>query len=414
MRDIPTETFIPTKTFAANVPLEFQLLVVCARTRLDDASSAQLRTLVAAGMDWEEVLKGARHHGVMPLLHRHLSSLGAPGVPAPVLEKLGSYACKNAAHNLMLAHALLHILNTLEQQGVEAVPYKGPVLAGSAYGDLSLRSFKDLDVIVRPQDFGRASETLQNLGYALSDKNPEGHFHESFVQPETGVLVELHHDVIQRRYFPTPLELSRMWRDLTRVPLLGQPVASFRPEDTLLLLCLHGSKHAWQGLTWIGDVSEFVKAHPQLDWQLVLQQAEQARLSRMVSLGLHLAHTVLQAPLPGEVQQVLKSDPKLTKLSRQIVTRMHEKRGPLGEATLTHRLQLAMRSGLLQVPLYLKFVTFLLRPNAQDRAAARLPAGWTFGYYLLRPLRLIRRYLLPQLSAGSKKGPARTMVADRD
>jgi hypothetical protein len=393
---------ISTKTFAASVPLELRLLIICARTRLDDASAAQLRTLVGAGVDWEEVLKGARRHGVMPLLHRHLSGLGTFGVPAPVLEKLGSYARKNAVHNLMLAHALLGVLKALEQQGVAAVPYKGPVLASSAYGDVSLRSFKDLDVIVQPQDFGRASATLQRLGYALSDKNPDGHFHESFVQPETGVQLELHHDVLQRRYFPTPLELSRMWRDLTRVPLLGQPVTSFTPEDTLLLLCLHGSKHAWQGLTWIGDVSEFVKAHPALDWELVLQKAEQARLSRMVLLGLHLAHTVLEAPLPEGVQQVLKTDPKLVTLSQQIVTRMHEKRGPLGEATLTHRLQLAMRSGLLRVPLYLKFVTFLLRPNAQDRAAAHLPAGWTFGYYLVRPLRLIRRYLLPKAKVASK------------
>lgn len=405
---------IPTKTFAASVPLELRLLIICARTQLDDASSVQLRALVGAGVDWEEVLKGARHHGVMPLLHRHLSSLHAPGIPAPVLAELGSYARKNAVHNLMLAHALLGVLKALEQQSVVAVPYKGPVLAGSAYGDVSLRSFKDLDVIVRPQNFKSASATLQRLGYALSDRDPDGHFHESFVHPQTGVMVELHHDVIRRRYFPTPLELSAMWRDLTQVPLLGQPVASFTPEDTLLLLCLHGSKHAWQGLTWVCDVSEYIKAHPELDWELVLRKAAQARLSRMVLLGLQLAHTVLEAPLPGGVQQVLKTDPKLWQLSRQIVIRMYQRSSPLREATLTYRLRLAMRPGLLQLPLYFQFIAFLLRPNAQDRAATQLPAGWQVGYYLVRPLRLIRRYLLPQLSAGSEKARARTVVADRD
>lgn len=36
---------------AESLPLEFHLLVVCARTQLDDVSAAQLRTLVAAGMD---------------------------------------------------------------------------------------------------------------------------------------------------------------------------------------------------------------------------------------------------------------------------------------------------------------------------------------------------------------------------
>jgi len=402
------------KPIAETLPPDLRLLVLCARTRLDDASAAQLRALALAGPDWEGVLEGARHHGIMPLLHRHLSGLGAPLVPASVLAELGLYARTNAVHNLMLAHALLRILAALTERGVEAVPYKGPALAESAYGDVSLRSFKDLDIIVQPQDFGRAADALQSLGYALSDHNPDGHFHESFMHAETGIFVELHHDVIVRRYFPTPLELNLMWRDLTRITLLGQPVASFAPEDTLLLLCLHGSRHAWQGLTWTADVSEFIGAHPQLDWERVVQKAARARLSRMVLLGLQLAHTVLAAPLPGEVQRVLKADPKLEQLARQIVTRMHSKSGPLREATLTHRLQLAMRSGLLRLPLYAQLIALLLRPNAQDRAAVRLPAGWRVGYYFVRPLRLVRRYLLPRLSTVSVKGRAGTVAPDRD
>lgn len=376
-------------------PLEFQLLLVCARTRLDSALNAQLGALVGAGPDWKTVLESARHHGVTPLVHRHLSRLGSPLVPAPVLADLGSYARKNAVHNLALAHALLRILAALKEEGVEAVPYKGPTLAGGAYGDVSLRSFKDLDIIVQPQDFDLAAATLQGLGYALGGRNPDDHFHESFVHSETGILVELHQDVIQRCYSPIALELSALWEGLTPSTLLGQPVATFRPEDMLLLLCLHGSNHAWQGLTWVSDVSEYLSAHPELDWERVLQGAAQAGISRIVLLGLELARTLLGAPLPEQVERVLKAEPKLSKLSRQIGTRMYERRGPLREAVLTYQLQLAMRPARLKLPFYLKFITFILRPNAQDRAAAQLPAGWRFGYYFVRPLRLIRRYLLP-------------------
>ena len=404
----------PKKPIAETPPLEFQLLLVCARTRLNGTLAAQLSALAAAGPDWETVLKGARHHGVMPLLHRHLSRLGAPLVPASVLTDLSSYARKNAVHNLALSHALLRILETLKQEGIEAVPYKGPVLSGGAYGDVSLRSFKDLDIIVRPQDFERAATTLQGFGYALSDRNPDGHFHESFAHAETGIVVELHHDVIQRRYSPIALELSALWRNLTPSTLLGQPVATFRPEDMLLLLCLHGSNHAWQGLTWICDVSEFISAHPQLDWELVLQKAAQAGISTIVLLGLGLAHTLLGSPLPEKIKQVLEADPKLPKLTRQITTRMYRRREPLREAVLTYQLQLAMRPARLQAPFYLKFITFILRPNAQDRAAAQLPTRWRFGYYLVRPLRLVRRYLFPQLWTVLEKGRARTGVLDRD
>jgi hypothetical protein len=105
--------------------------------------------------------------------------------------------------------------------------------------------------------------------------------------------------------------------------------------------------------------------------------------------------TLLGAPLPERVKQVLEADPKLSRLTRQITLRMYARQGPLREAVLTYQLQLAMRPGRLKAPFYLKFITFVLRPNAQDRAAAQLPARWRFGYYLVRPLRLIRRYLLP-------------------
>lgn len=400
------------KPIAETLPPELRLLVLCARTRLGDALAAQLRALALAGPDWEKVLEQARHHGVTPLLHRHLSDLGAPLVPTPVLAELSAYARQNTAHNLALSHALLHILKTLEQQSVEAIPYKGPVLAESAYGDVSLRSSKDLDIIVQPHHFRSAADILQGLGYALSDHNPDGHFHETFIHTETRVVVELHHDVIQRRFFPTSLELSSMWRERTEVNLLGQRVMSFKPEDMLLLLCLHGSQHAWQGLTWIGDVSEFIGAHPELNWERLLRNAEQARLSRMVLLGLGLAHELLAAPLPRAVQQALGADPKLSKLSRRVITRMHKRRGALRELTLTPRLQLAMRPPLLRLPLYLRFITLVLRPNARDRAAARLPAGWQAGYYLIRPLRLIRDYLLREPGVTFNKGRARTGVRD--
>lgn len=376
-----------TESKLADLPPELRVLILCSRTRLYGDRAAALRALAEAGTNWKEVLAGARYHGVMPLLHRHLSRLGAPPVPTSVLDDLSLYARSNAVHNLMLSHALLHILEDLKGQGVQAVPYKGPLLAGDAYGDVTLRSFKDLDIIVRPDDFRNASNTLERLGYLPGEGDPNAHFHDSFVHADTGVEVELHHDVIRRRYFPTPLEPSAMWQGLRQSTLLGQPVACFRPEDTLLLLCLHGSSHTWQGLAWIADVSEFVRAHPALDWERVLQGAARAKITRLVLLGLHLAHTLLDAPLPKGVQEVVRADPTLEKLAQRIVTRMHVRRGPLREAVLTEQLQLGMRSGLLKLPLYFKVATFLLRPKA-------------------RPLQRIGRYVRLELSGAPKKGRA--------
>ena len=55
-----------------------------------------------------------------------------------------------------------------ERRQLRAVPYKGPVLAQSAYGDLGLRSFSDLDFLISPADFERAKQALAEIGYRPS------------------------------------------------------------------------------------------------------------------------------------------------------------------------------------------------------------------------------------------------------
>ena len=40
------------------------------------------------------------------------------------------------------------------------VPVKGPVLASTAYGDIAMREFVDLDILVRPSDVASAMTIL--------------------------------------------------------------------------------------------------------------------------------------------------------------------------------------------------------------------------------------------------------------
>jgi Uncharacterised nucleotidyltransferase len=46
-----------------------------------------------------------------------------------------------------------------------ALPYKGAVLAVSAHGNLALRQFGELDILIRKQDILRARDLLLSHGY---------------------------------------------------------------------------------------------------------------------------------------------------------------------------------------------------------------------------------------------------------
>ncbi len=164
---------LASKPAAASVPLpdfaglgfnaEFQLLLACCalRKNLDAALGLQ----IDRSLDWELVVRLAEHHNVMPMVYQALRDV-PDRVPAKVLADLRARFEQNARKNLRLTAELLKILDCLECHGVEAVPFKGPVLAELVYGNLALREFSDLDVLVPAHDFLRAKEAVSALGYA--------------------------------------------------------------------------------------------------------------------------------------------------------------------------------------------------------------------------------------------------------
>jgi Uncharacterised nucleotidyltransferase len=83
----------------------------------------------------------------------------------------------NALRNVFLAGTLLKLLRLLEAHGIAALPYKGPVLAALAYGNVAFRQFGDLDLLVRPQDADRAKALLWAQGYCWLAGRGGGHCH---------------------------------------------------------------------------------------------------------------------------------------------------------------------------------------------------------------------------------------------
>ena len=64
-----------------------------------------------------------------------------------------------------MTRELTRISALLENNGVCVIPWKGPILAAAAYGDVALRQFGDLDILVREQDAMRAKDLLLASGY---------------------------------------------------------------------------------------------------------------------------------------------------------------------------------------------------------------------------------------------------------
>ena len=136
------------------------MLLCCARTNLSPEIVEQIRGLLHSAMDWPYLLRMAGGHGLIPLLYFNLKNNFPDSIPAPISDQLHVQFLANAGRNLLLAEELLKILALFETNAIPAIPYKGPVLAASLYGDLTLRTFGDLDIIVRKPDIQRAKALL--------------------------------------------------------------------------------------------------------------------------------------------------------------------------------------------------------------------------------------------------------------
>ena len=142
------------------VAREVELLLTCARARLDEDQTERVKELASSDLDWDYLLRIADRHGLQPLLHWHLNSVCAAAVPEPHLQHLRVAFQRVSALNIFLTHELQRLLSLFAKDNITAVPYKGPALALQLYSNVALRQFSDLDILVHPRDVSRARDLL--------------------------------------------------------------------------------------------------------------------------------------------------------------------------------------------------------------------------------------------------------------
>ena len=284
---------------------EIDLILCCARTRLDSDTIKNMNSLVQGDVDWENMVEIALEHRVMPLLYRNLKKFCPQAVPPGILEKLRTYFLINTGRNLALTTKLLELIQLFKGNGITAIPFKGPVLAESIYGDPALRQFDDLDVLIHRNDAIKAFQLLLSYGYRPEVSIDAEQF-KAYLKTENSLalytkdsemLVELHWEMTGR-YTGYSFDLAHIENRLEMGTISGGETRQLSPEDLLVYLCIHGSKDRWNHLDSICCVAELVRSRPDMKWVRVEHLAGEIHCRRMLDLGLFLANHLLDDELP--------------------------------------------------------------------------------------------------------------------
>jgi hypothetical protein len=208
-------------------------------------------------------------------------------------------------------------------------------------------------------------------------------------------LVELHWRVAAR-VSEFGLDYDRLWARLVTVRLAGHDLPALRPDDLLILLALHGAKHAWERLGWICDVAMLIGAEPGLDWDAAVREAERMRAERLLLLALRLAADLLGAALPDSVAQMARADPAVDRLVARVQEDLFV---PPRSGAGTFGFHLDTRPRWRdKLALLFGGLTAL---NQRDLEVVRLPDAVLPLYFVARPIRLAGKSIAHALRGGS-------------
>src|ERR1700694_4123304 len=266
---------------------EFGPLYALASAELAPERRERIANWNLAALDWNELIRLAEYHGVLPLVARNLIEL-ARVLPPEVERLLRSAYEANLRRSLWFSAELARIMQHFERRQLRALPYKGPVLAQSLYRDLGLRSFSDLDFLISPADFERAKQALAEIGYRPSGEvNPaiespaaerswlRTGYERSFDSVDGKNLVELQWALLPH-FYAVDLRVQVLMARAGKTVVGEAEVPCLSPEDSLLVLCLHAAKHLWTRLIWLSDIAETLRSYSgiqTIDYSLVFSRA---------------------------------------------------------------------------------------------------------------------------------------------
>ncbi|MEO0108368.1 MAG: nucleotidyltransferase family protein [candidate division WOR-3 bacterium] len=375
--------------------------------------------LLGALESWAEVLETSP--SLIPLLYWRLRQWSDGLVPESVLNVLRSHYRANARRNLRLLQHLVRIVRCFEQAGLEAIPFKGLTFALSAYGDIGVRPFADLDLLMRKAGVRPACELLAAQGYR-SVYSLQGDRLDYWLKYDKHILLTSSHDhhrleihwSIEDDYMHGSLPADELWKGIGRLNFGAAVLPVLSPENTLLVSCLHATKHTWL-LSQVVDFAYFITAHPDLDWQLILHRARRGGLLRILALGLGLAEALCGLTVPRDVQGVVRTDGWTARTLARLAYEIPRREEPPSDITGV-RLYLSARQGFKAR--LLSSLAFVLTPKYLDWTAIRLPYALSPLFYLIRPVLLLQRQLagaprrLRQNSRAQDSGPKQRPDSD--
>ncbi|TMA95578.1 MAG: nucleotidyltransferase family protein [Deltaproteobacteria bacterium] len=190
------------------------------------------------------------------------------------------------------------LLSTLRAEGIQAILLKGAALADTVYPSPVLRHCHDIDILLMDGDLQRAVRALSSQDFMPFDETPEPVIDDMKLVHRSGLPLELH-----SRLFRTPFyneTLAGIWTRSQEQMIADVPSRILSPADNLLHVCVDAFYcESRQSLRWVCDSWLIIDRYPNLDWNMLLDNARDGDFAQPLSIILGYLEQELNAAIPA-------------------------------------------------------------------------------------------------------------------
>lgn len=387
-----------------NIPKELQLILELIKCDNDHLPTIQTdKAALFTMIDWDLFIDLSMHHRIYPILSPKLKVIDSQVIPFYVIEFISNQYKRNTFQMLHLSGELEQVSHLFSNNQLPLLLLKGPALAHELYGDISLRTSSDLDILVPLEQLQQAEDLLIERGYKKDDYIETvlndwkwRHHHVTFFHPQKNIKLEIHW-----RLNPGPAKepsFEELWDRKCKGKLTSTTVYLLGKEDLFIFLVSHGARHGWSRLRWLVDINQLI--NQEIDWDVAKEILKKYHYNRAGGQALNLLSQLFGAELNIQLKSLtMRSSTR--KLAQQAVfylenmVSLHTDPVP-DEVSRYHRRHLFSLMSLKQKFL---FIISFLYPYPEDRETLPLPKHIHFLYFPLRPFlwawRKTRKHALP-------------------
>ncbi len=193
---------------------------------------------------WSELVDAASTEGLLGLLLAAITADAFP-VTAAQATQVQRLATESVAYCLRLEGELIRADAILRALDVPLRVLKGPAAARLEYPDPTMRSFMDIDLLIRSEDFDRAVAGLTSVGYQRRRPQLREGFDRSFgkavcFRSPNGTPLDVHRTFVTGP-FGLKVHLDDLWGPGAPFDVEGRIFLALPTEARLLHACYHAA-----------------------------------------------------------------------------------------------------------------------------------------------------------------------------